>query len=99
MYTRPDGEKVMKMSIENKNLVYMNDFIMDIVKFFRKPFDGSDQGRSSPFFRGWHFLFFLFFVQKKWKRGVFDEFCAPLKNLGVAQLVFFDFFGPKYVFF
>ncbi len=28
--------------VSDKNIVYLGDFITDIVKFFRKPFDGSD---------------------------------------------------------
>lgn len=40
--SRPDGEKLIKMQLENKSLILLIDFIMDIVQYFRKPFDGSD---------------------------------------------------------
>ena len=40
--SRCDGEKLIKMEIGNKNVAIVVDFITDIIKFFRKPFDGSD---------------------------------------------------------
>jgi len=40
--TRPDGEKLMKAHLKNKNFVFMNDFLFDLIGFFRTPFNGSD---------------------------------------------------------
>lgn len=39
---RPDGEKLIKMTIENKTVFLANDLITEIVTFFRKPYNGSD---------------------------------------------------------
>lgn len=40
--SRPDGEKLIKMTLENKTLYLAVDLITDLVTFFRKPFNGSD---------------------------------------------------------
>lgn len=40
--TQPDGEKLIKIHIKNKNFVFMNDYLFDLIAFFRNPFNGSD---------------------------------------------------------
>jgi vacuolar protein sorting-associated protein 13A/C len=42
MTSKPDGEKLIKMIIEEKNLVVVADFLVDVVQFFRTPYNGSD---------------------------------------------------------
>lgn len=42
MSSRPDGEKLIKMIVENKNLLVVVDFLVDVVQFFRTPYNGSD---------------------------------------------------------
>jgi len=42
MSSRPDGEKLIKMIVEEKNLMVVVDFLVDVVQFFRTPFNGSD---------------------------------------------------------
>ncbi|KAL4465070.1 hypothetical protein ABPG72_009448 [Tetrahymena utriculariae] len=51
--SRPDGEKLIKMIIENKTVYLGIDLISDIVRFFRNPYNGSDfqpNVKQSPFF-------------------------------------------------
>jgi hypothetical protein len=49
--TQPDGEKLIKIHLYHKNLIFLNDFIMDLVSFFRTPFNGSDDIENKYFFR------------------------------------------------
>lgn len=42
MTSKPDGEKLIKMIVEEKNLVVVVDFLVDVVQFFRTPYNGSD---------------------------------------------------------
>ncbi|KAL4464468.1 hypothetical protein ABPG72_021161 [Tetrahymena utriculariae] len=49
--TQPDGEKLIKIHIKNKNFVFMNDFLFDLIAFFRTPFNGSDDILNKQFFR------------------------------------------------
>ena len=42
MRSGPDGEKLIKMVVENKNLLILVDFLVDVVQYFRTPFNGSD---------------------------------------------------------
>lgn len=42
MRSRPDGEKLIKMILENKTLYLAPDLLSDLVLFFRKPYNGSD---------------------------------------------------------
>ena len=39
---RPDGEKLIKVIIEKKNIVAAVDLLVDIVSVFRQPFNGRD---------------------------------------------------------
>jgi hypothetical protein len=39
---QPDGEKLIKLIIENKNIVAAVDLLVDLVTVFRQPFNGSD---------------------------------------------------------
>ncbi|EAR98069.2 PH domain protein, putative (macronuclear) [Tetrahymena thermophila SB210] len=51
--SRPDGEKLIKMMIENKTVYLGIDLISDIVRFFRNPYNGSDfqpNVKQSPYF-------------------------------------------------
>lgn len=48
---QPDGEKLIKIHINNKNFLFMNDFLSDLISFFRVPFNGSDDIQSKKFFR------------------------------------------------
>ncbi|EGR32997.1 PH domain protein [Ichthyophthirius multifiliis] len=49
--SQPDGEKLIKINLFRKNLVFLNDFVDDLVKFFRTPFNGSDDIESKYFFK------------------------------------------------
>jgi vacuolar protein sorting-associated protein 13A/C len=40
--SKPDGEKIIKMIVENKNLLLLTDFLGETVQFFRTPYNGSD---------------------------------------------------------
>jgi vacuolar protein sorting-associated protein 13A/C len=40
--SKPDGEKIIKMIIENKNLLLLLDFLVEAVSLFRNPYNGSD---------------------------------------------------------
>ena len=42
MKTCPDGEKQIKVQLDNKNILFIFDLIWDIVLFFKQPFNGSD---------------------------------------------------------
>ena len=39
---QPDGEKLIKLIIENKNVVAEVDLLVDLLNVFRDPFNGSD---------------------------------------------------------
>lgn len=41
-YSKPDGEKLIKMIVEDKNLLVIVDFLVEVVSYFRTPFNGSD---------------------------------------------------------
>ncbi|CAD8180234.1 unnamed protein product [Paramecium pentaurelia] len=52
MKTKPDGEKLIKIKLENKNIILLIDFIVEVVQFFRQPYNGSDKQpyqRNPPF--------------------------------------------------
>lgn len=40
--SRYDGEKLIKIKLNNKNLIVLIDLITDLVSFFMKPFDGTN---------------------------------------------------------
>lgn len=42
MKTRPDGEKLIKIKVQNKNVVLLVDFLAEVVQYFRVPYNGSD---------------------------------------------------------
>ena len=42
MKTNPDGEKQIKIQLENQNILLVPDLLFDIILFFRQPFNGSD---------------------------------------------------------
>lgn len=51
--SRPDGEKIIKMTLESKAIYMAVDLITELVTFFRKPFNGSDiqpLNKQSPYF-------------------------------------------------
>ena len=50
MVSRPDGEKIMKMTLRDKNLVIVGDLLGEIVSFFRGPFNGSDDA-NTPYYK------------------------------------------------
>ncbi|CAK73960.1 unnamed protein product (macronuclear) [Paramecium tetraurelia] len=52
MKTRPDGEKLIKIKLENKNIILLIDFLVEVVQFFRQPYNGSDK---QPYQRNPHF--------------------------------------------
>lgn len=35
MKTRPDGEKLIKIKLEDKNIILLIDFLVEVVLFFR----------------------------------------------------------------
>lgn len=43
MKTKPDGEKLIKIKLENKNIILLVDFLVEVVQFFRTPYNGSDK--------------------------------------------------------
>lgn len=42
MVTQPDGEKLIKIQLSNKNIVAYPDLIIKLIGFFRNPYNGSD---------------------------------------------------------
>ncbi|CAD8085165.1 unnamed protein product [Paramecium sonneborni] len=52
MKTKPDGEKLIKIKLENKNIILLIDFLVEVVQFFRQPYNGSDK---QPYQRNPHF--------------------------------------------